>query len=61
MNDKHVVEEKKFKMPSKIRSYKIEKELFTISNGHMCLGTNNNINEKVLIIIYKNYLLLTTK
>ena len=43
---------KKFKMPSKIKSYKIEKELYKIANGHICLGTNTNINEKVLIKIY---------
>ena len=43
---------KKFKIPSKIKSYKIEKELYKISNAHICVGTNTNINEKVLIKIY---------
>ena len=54
MNDKNgeIDTERKFKMPSKIRSYKIEKELYTVSGAHVCLGTNTNINEKVLIKIY---------
>ena len=54
MSDKNgdVEMKKKFKMPSKIKSYKIEKELYKIANGHICLGTNTNINEKVLIKIY---------
>ena len=43
---------KKFNIPSKIKSYKIEKELCLISNAHLCLGTNLNIKEKVLIKIY---------
>ena len=43
----------KFKIPSKIKSYKIEKELYEISNAHICVGTNLNINEKVLIKIYE--------
>ena len=41
-----------FKIPSKIKAYKIEKELYSISKGHICIGTNLNINEKVLIKIY---------
>ena len=44
---------KKFKIPSKIKNYKIEKELYTISNAHICIGTNLNINEKVLIKLYE--------
>ena len=54
MSDKNgdIEIKKKFKMPSKIKSYKIEKELYKIANGHICLGTNTNINEKVLIKIY---------
>ena len=44
---------KKFKIPSKIKSYKIEKELYEISTAHVCIGTNLNINEKVLIKIYE--------
>ena len=43
---------KKFKIPTKIKSYKIEKELCTISNAHLCLASNLNIKEKVLIKIY---------
>ena len=43
---------KKFNIPTKIKSYKIEKELCLISNSHICLGTNLNIKEKVLIKIY---------
>ena len=43
---------KKFIIPSKIKSYKIEKELCPISNAHLCLATNLNIKEKVLIKIY---------
>ena len=54
MNDKNedIDMKKIFKMPSKIKSYRIEKELYTLSNGHVCLGINTNINEKVLIKIY---------
>ena len=54
MNEKNGVVDikKKFKIPSKIKSYKIEKELYKISNAHICVGTNTNINEKVLIKIY---------
>ena len=48
---------KKFKMPSKIKAYKIEKELFKVSNGHICIGTNTNINEKVFIKIYEKELI----
>ena len=44
---------KKFKIPSKIKSYKIEKEICEISKAHICIGTNLNINEKVLIKIYE--------
>ena len=43
---------KNFNIPSKIKNYKIEKELFVISNGYMCLGINLNIKEKVIIKIY---------
>ena len=43
---------KKFNIPSRIKSYKIEKELFQISNSHICLATNLNLKEKVLIKIY---------
>ena len=43
---------KKYNLPLKIKNYKIEKELFTISNSHIFLGTNLNIKEKVLIKIY---------
>ena len=43
---------KKFNIPKKIKAYKIEKELCLISNAYICLGTNLNINEKVLIKIY---------
>ena len=43
---------KKFNIPKKIKTYKIEKELCLISNAYICLGTNLNINEKVLIKIY---------
>ena len=43
---------KKFNIPAKIKSYKIEKELCPISNAHLCLATNLNIKEKVLIKIY---------
>ena len=43
---------KKIKIPSKIKSYKIEKELYKISKASICVGTNLNINEKVLIKIY---------
>ena len=43
---------KKFNIPAKIKSYKIERELCIISNAHICLGTNLNIKEKVLIKIY---------
>ena len=48
---------KKFKMPSRIKNYKIEKELCVISNGHICEGNNININEKVLIKIYDKELI----
>ena len=41
------------KIPNQIRSYKIEQELYTISNAHVYVGTNLNINEKVLIKIYE--------
>jgi serine/threonine protein kinase len=51
-NEDNIDLKKKFKMPSKIKSYKIEKELYIISGAHVCLGTNTNINEKVLIKIY---------
>ena len=43
---------KKFVIPSKIKSYKIEKEICQISSAHLCLATNINIKEKVLIKIY---------
>jgi len=48
---------KKFILPSKIKSYKIEKELCTISNAHICMATNLNIKEKVLIKIYDKEIL----
>lgn len=52
-NPKAVVEMKhNFKMPSRIKNYKIEKEFCTIENGHICIANNININEKVLIKIY---------
>ena len=43
---------KKFNIPSKIKSYKIEKELCQLSTSHLCLATNLNIKERVLIKIY---------
>ena len=43
---------KKSNIPSQIKNYKIEKELYSISNGHICLGINLNLNEKVLLKIY---------
>ena len=43
---------KKLNVPSKIKNYKIEKELYSVSNSYICLGTNLNIKEKVLIKIY---------
>ena len=46
------ITKKKSKFPSKIKSYKIEKELFKVSNGLFCLGTNLKKKEKVLIKIY---------
>ena len=49
---------KKFNIPSRIKSYKIEKELCHISNAHLCLGTNLNIKEKVLIKIYDKEIFL---
>ena len=42
---------KKFFIPTKIKNYQIEKELFLTSNGVMCSATNINIKEKVLIKI----------
>ena len=51
-NNKLVEMKKQFKMPSRIKNYKIEKELYNISNSHVCVGNNININEKVLIKIY---------
>ena len=57
-NPKEVVEMKhKFKMPSRIKNYKIEKEFCTIENGHICIANNININEKVLIKIYDKELI----
>ena len=41
-----------FKMPKRIKNYRIEKEFCTIENGHICVANNININEKVLIKIY---------
>ena len=54
MKDKNEVigMKKQFKVPSRIKNYKIEKEINCIDNGHICVGTNININEKVLIKIY---------
>ena len=52
-----LIPNKKFNMPSKIKSYKIEKELCIISNAHICLATNLNIKEKVLIKIYDKEIL----
>ena len=52
-NPKAVVEMKhNFKMPSRIKNYKIEKEFCTVENAHICIANNININEKVLIKIY---------
>ena len=54
MNNKNGFTEltKKYNIPQKIKNYKIEKELFTISNSHFFIATNLNIKEKVLIKIY---------
>jgi len=54
MKDKNAVlgMKKQFKIPSRIKNYKIEKEINRIDNGHICTATNININEKVLIKIY---------
>ena len=54
MKDKNEVigMKKQFKVPSRIKNYKIEKEINSIDNGHICVGTNININEKILIKIY---------
>ena len=46
-------ETKKFNIPLKIKNYKIEKELYSLSNSHICLGINLNLKEKVLIKIYE--------
>ena len=43
---------KKLNIPLKIKTYKIEKALYTISNSYLYLATNLNIKEKVLIKIY---------
>ena len=43
---------KTINIPLKIKNYKFEKELFQISNAYLCLATNINIKEKVLIKIY---------
>ena len=51
MNNKN--ETKKFNIPLKIKNYKIEKELYSLSNSHICLGINLNLKEKVLIKIYE--------
>ena len=45
--------QKKSLIPSKIKSYKIEKQLFKVSNATVYVGTNLNINEKVCIKIYE--------
>ena len=47
----------KFKIPSKIKNYKIEEELCIIANGHICVGINLNIDEKVLLKIYDKELI----
>ena len=49
---------KKMNIPIKIKNYRIEKELFPISNGYICLAQNINIKEKVLIKIYDKELFL---
>ena len=46
-------ETKNFNIPLKIKNYKIEKELYSLSNSHICLGINLNLKEKVLIKIYE--------
>ncbi len=58
--DKNSIENirKKTRMPAKIKSYKIEKELYKISNGYIYVGTNLNINEKVFIKIYIKEMIL---
>ena len=50
MNNKNDI--KKSNIPSQIKNYKIEKELYSISNSYICLGINLNLNEKVLLKIY---------
>ena len=40
------------KIPESIKSYKIEKEAFKLSNATLYIGTNKDINEKVLIHIF---------
>ena len=40
------------KIPESIKSYKIEKEAFKLSNSTLYIATNQDINEKVLIYIF---------
>ena len=40
------------KIPESIKSYKIEKEAFKLSNSTLYIATNQDINEKVLIHIF---------
>ena len=47
-----LIPNKKFNMPSKIKSYKIEKEAFKFSNMVLYSATNTDINEKVLIHVF---------